>query len=202
MEKKKKSDIEHRSIPGNVEIRADSEGGEETGLQGYAVTYNVQSEIMRDWWGDKFVEVIAEGAFDKSLQERNVLAFWNHNKDILLGNTESKTLDLRSDSKGVFFDLDLPKSSWGENVKESVRRKDVTGVSFGFRVVDDVITTVEIDGEDVYKRTVTEALLFEISPTHTPAYKDSECNVRSLNELRDERLDIESRSLKLQLELM
>ena len=204
MEKKKKSDdLEHRSVIGHVEIRADSD--EETDsrlLTGYAITYNVQSQVMRDWWGDKFVEVIAEGAFDKSLQDRGVLAYWNHNKDILLGNTESETLVLESDSTGVRFDLDLPNSSWGDSVLESARRKDVRGTSFGFRVVDDLISKIEIDGEEVYKRTVVEAELYEISPTPKPAYVDSECHVRSIDELRNNNLDIEARALVLELEIM
>jgi len=204
VEKKKKSDdLEHRSVIGHVEIRADSD--EETDsrlLTGYAITYNVQSQVMRDWWGDKFVEVIAEGAFDKSLQDRGVLAYWNHNKDILLGNTESETLVLESDSTGVRFDLDLPNSSWGDSVLESARRKDVRGTSFGFRVVDDLISKIEIDGEEVYKRTVVEAELYEISPTPKPAYVDSECHVRSIDELRDNNLDIEARALVLELEIM
>lgn len=204
MEKKKKNDdLEHRSIIGHVEIRADSdEDSDSRMLTGYAVSYNKQSQVMRDWWGDKFVEVIAEGAFDKSLQDRGVLAYWNHNKDILLGNTESGTLILDSDSAGVRFDLDLPKSSWGDNVLESAKRKDVQGVSFGFRVLDDAISKIEIDGEEVYKRTVVEAELYEISPTPRPAYVDSECHVRSIDEIRDNNLNIEARALKLQLQLM
>jgi len=201
--KKKNDDLEHRSIIGHVEIRADSdEDSDSRMLTGYAVSYNKQSQVMRDWWGDKFVEVIAEGAFDKSLQDRGVLAYWNHNKDILLGNTESGTLILDSDSAGVRFDLDLPKSSWGDNVLESAKRKDVQGVSFGFRVLDDAISKIEIDGEEVYKRTVVEAELYEISPTPRPAYVDSECHVRSIDEIRDNNLNIEARALKLQLQLM
>lgn len=199
---KKKDELERRSILGSIEIRADSGEDANAGLQGYGIKYNEQSVVMRDWYGDKFVEVIAEGAFDKSLQERHVLAFWNHNKDILLGNTESKTLDLRSDSTGVFFDLDLPESSWGENVLESAKRGDVRGVSFGFRVTEDVISTTTVDGEEIYKRTVIQGDLFEISPTHTPAYKQAELSVRSLDELRSEKLDVAARALKLQLELM
>ncbi len=136
------------------------------------------------------------------MSNRDILAFWNHNKDILLGNTRSNTLSLTSDAEGVSFDLDLPDSSWGENVFESAKRGDVSGVSFGFRVLDDVYSNIDIDGEEILKRTILKGELFEISPTHSPAYLTSELDVRSLNEYREEKRSTEADRLKLLVELL
>lgn len=59
-----------------IEIRSVSEGQKKT-IGGYAVKYNSPT-LMRDRWGDEFLEEIASGAFDKSLQNRKQKALWNH----------------------------------------------------------------------------------------------------------------------------
>ena len=133
---------------------------------------------------DKFVEVVAEGAFDNSLRNNTIKALYNHNTDNILGSTKSGTLRLECDSVGLRFDIDLPNTTVANDLYESVKRGDVDGTSFGFKVLDDKWSKVEKDGEEIMKRTLLEVELYEISPTPFPAYEDTEVDCRSLEKIK------------------
>ena len=49
-----------------LEVRT-IEGTENRVVGGYVNKFNQQSSLMRDRWGDEFVEVISESAFNKTL---------------------------------------------------------------------------------------------------------------------------------------
>jgi len=166
----------------DVEIRAATDEGASNTIVGYAVKYNQQSEVMRDYWGDEFVEEFAVGAFDESLTTRSQKCLWNHDTNIVLGSVKSNTLDIRSDDIGLRVENILPNNNWGNDARESINRKDVDGMSFLFRASEDKWSTVNIDGADIYKRTVMKAELFEVSPTTFPAYPSTEVNMRSFEE--------------------
>ena len=175
-----------REIRNNIstfEARSNEESGTKT-IAGYAAKYNCDSKVMRDWWGDKFIEVIAEGAFDLSLRSNTIKALYNHNTDNVLGSTKSGTLRLESDSVGLRFEIDLPNTSVANDLYESVKRGDIDGTSFGFKVNNDKWSEIEQDGEKIMKRTLLEIELYEISPTPFPAYEDTEVDCRSLEKLK------------------
>jgi HK97 family phage prohead protease len=176
---------ELRVFNGNVEVRAISEGEKRT-IGGYAIKYNQQSQPIRDRWGDKFIEEFSAGAFDESINTRTQKALWNHKAEFPLGSVKAGTLRLYSDLVGLGFDNDLPSNSWGNDAYESINRGDVDGVSFGFRCLEDKWSKVTVDQEDIYKRTVIKAELFEISPTTFPAYESSEVSCRSLEDFKAE----------------
>lgn len=170
---------------GNLEVRAITEGEEKLTIGGYAVKYNSPT-LIRDRWGDEFLEEISAGAFDKSLQKRNQKALWNHDSSRPLGSVSSGTLRFNSDSSGLNYDVDLPNNSYGTDAYESVKRGDVDGSSFGFKCLENVWSKVEYEGREIYKRSITEAELLEVSPCTFPAYDSSEISVRSIDESRNE----------------
>lgn len=199
--KKVTKEVRYITVP--VEVRKAENGEESRTIQGYAAKFNSQSEVLVDWWGDEFVEEIAEGAFDDSLRDNVIKALWNHNSDLVLGSTKSSTLRLNSDSTGLHFDLDLPESTWGKDAFESVRRGDVDGVSFGFRVKEDRWGKTEVNGREMLKRTLIKVDLFEISPTPFPAYGASEVDCRSLEvHKNDEARKLKQRQIAIELELI
>lgn len=191
---------EVRHLISNIEVRSTGDESTKT-ITGYASKYNVESQILRDWWGDKFVEVVAEGAFDNSLRSNTIKALYNHNTDNVLGSTKSGTLRLESDSIGLRFEIDLPNTTVANDLYESVKRGDVDGTSFGFKVLDDKWSKVEIDGEEIMKRTLLEIDLYEISPTPFPAYEDTEVDCRSLEKIKTKESKKEEKRSSL-LELM
>ena len=161
---------------------------------------------MRDFWGDTFVEEIASGAFDDSLKVRDVVGLWSHDTSQVLGNTKSGTLRLENTKDELRFELDIPDTSVGNDAWELIQRGDVDGVSFGMRVTKDRWSSEKRDGQRIYKRSILNAELHEISPVAFPAYPANEVSVRSLDEYREKEklaaLEYRKRKLKLELELM
>lgn len=98
---------------------------------GYAAVYNVLSEDLGG-----YRERIAPGAFAGVL-DSDVRALLNHDPNEVLGRTRSGTLRLFDEQRGLRFELDLPDSPLGENVREAVRRGDIDGASFRFVVGDE-----------------------------------------------------------------
>lgn len=196
---------ELRAIPINLETREAEESGTRT-LSG-SIKFGQDSHVMRDYWGDSFVEVIAEGAFTESLKIRNVVGLWSHDTSKVLGNTKSGTLRINNMQSELSFELDIPDTTAGEDAWKSIKRGDVDGLSFGMKVTKDKWSSEDREGTKIYKRTILEAELYEISPVAFPAYPSNEVTARSLQEFKEQELqaakqvDLEERKRKLSLEL-
>lgn len=147
-------------------------------IGGYAAKFEQLSEDLGG-----FREKIRKGAFSKSLGERGVLAFWNHNSDIVLGNTDNNTMKVWEDEVGLRFELEMPDTNSGDDAFKIIKRGDAKGVSFGFRT--DVDEWDETNRNDII-RTLIDVRLYEVSPTSMPAYPQTNVSVRSLEEHRNE----------------
>ena len=79
---------------------------------------------------------------------------------------------MSQDSIGLRVDIRPPSTAIGRHVVEAVRRRDVTGMSFGFIVVAD-----RVEAGDPIRRTLLEVDLLEVSPTPFPAYPQTEIAV-------------------------
>lgn len=167
-----------------IEVRAVGDGETKT-IGGYAVKYNTPT-LMRDRWGDEFLEEISAGAFEKSLQNRNQKALWNHDTSKPLGSVSAGTLRFNSDTTGLNYDVDVPDNTYGNDAYVSVQRGDVDGSSFGFICTDNVWSKVQYEGREVYKRSIIEAELIEVSPCTFPAYESSQISVRNLDIAKDD----------------
>ena len=142
-------------------------------VSGYAAVFNTDADL------GEFRERIAPGAFRSTLAAgRNIRALYNHNPSDVLGTTQGKTLELREDEKGLAFSLELPNTTVGNDVAELVRRGDVSGCSFGFRVNQGGEKWEIRSGVSV--RTLTDVMLAEITLTADPAYADTEIALRSM----------------------
>ncbi|PFB77960.1 HK97 family phage prohead protease [Bacillus anthracis] len=203
MEKSAKKEMkEIRALPMTIEVREVNEDEGKRTISG-SIKYNNESAEMRDWWGDTFVEEIAEGAFDESLKVRDVVGLWSHDTSQVLGNTKSKTLRIKNDKKELRFELDIPNTTVGNDAWELIKRGDVDGVSFGMKVTKDKWSSEERENGKVYKRSILNAELYEISPVAFPAYPTNEVSVRSLDDFKagEKRVADEFRKRKLQIEL-
>src|SRR5918995_4728132 len=100
-------------------------------LHGYAAVYGA---VSGDLGG--FRETIAPGAF-RDVLSADVRALLNHDPNEVLGRTKSGTMRLFDEQRGLRFEIDLPSSPLGENVREAVRRGDIDGASFRFQVGDE-----------------------------------------------------------------
>jgi uncharacterized protein len=165
-----------------LEIRT-AEDGRPTTISGYAIVFDSWSEVMTDGRGRPFRERFASGAFDRALAGGpDIRALWNHNSDMPLGRVANGTLQVSKDPQGVRFDLNPPDTSWGRDAVESIRRGDVSGVSFSFSTKREGADVWEKPGPDgVAQRTVLDASLYEISPVVFPAYPATSVAVRSVD---------------------
>jgi uncharacterized protein len=144
-------------------------------ITGYAAVFNSPTVI-----GDWFTEIIAPGAFSRSLSENgDIRALFNHNWDNVLGRTKSGTLKLEEDERGLKFEIELPKTTLARDLAESMERGDINQCSFGFWVTEE---TWDYSVEP-YVRTVNAVELFEISVVSIPAYDDTEASLVRSKEL-------------------
>lgn len=134
-----------------------------TTISGYAALFHSEAVIAGE-----FRERLAPGCFARTLRENDVLALLHHDASRVLGRTSSGTLLLREDAKGLWFQLEAdPTTPEGQTALGTVRRQDIRGCSFGFRVLRE-------DWEETRGlplRTILECELFEITLTATPAYE-------------------------------
>ena len=165
--------MERRTSTVDLEVRA---AGDDTPpvIFGYAAVFNQLSEDLGG-----FRERIAPGAFTKALGD-DVRALFNHDPNIVLGRTRAKTLRISEDQKGLAIEIDPPQTPVALALMESLRRGDVSQMSFGFQTVNDQWDM--IDGAMV--RTLMEVRLFDVSPVTYPAYPQTEAALRSLDEFR------------------
>src|SRR5665213_2015373 len=132
-----------------------------------------------------FRERIMPGTFDNVLKSgADVRALFNHDPNLILGRTKSKTLRLATDSQGLHFDCDMPDTQAARDLMTSMERGDVDGCSFGF-VATKQKWNEEPDPDDpqgnkIIVRELHSLDLFDVSPVTYPAYPHTECDTRSL----------------------
>src|SRR5699024_9891455 len=127
-------------------------------------------------------EQFKKGAFADSLKDGDQRFLWSHDRSKVLGRIKNGTLRLKEDDTGLHFELDLPKTTLGNDTYETIKRGDVDGVSFGFRNPDDHIE--EFD-DDIPLRTIRKADIFEVSAVAFPAYPDSEVSARGYDRMKE-----------------
>jgi hypothetical protein len=169
-------DIERRTIAEvpNLEYREDSSTGKTIPvLRGYAAVFNSESRNLGG-----FVEVIEPRAFDKVLaQKPDVYALFNHDRNLILGNTTNDTLKLSVDSYGLRYEAFPDDTSVARDVSTWVKNRTVKASSFAFAVDRNAANggeKWEAGPRGLRKRTVTDiALLDDVSVVTRPAYDAS-----------------------------
>ena len=111
-------------------------------------------------WG--YFEMITPTAFNKTLADRaDVKALVSHDTAKILGRVANKMLVLTSTPEGLSCDVTIGNQSYALDLYESVKRGDVTTMSFGFYIdQEDVLYDKDQDTETHYLRSVA---LIEVS---------------------------------------
>lgn len=148
---------------------ADSDTGTTTPmkLEGYALVFDTPAQI------DNYTETISKGALE-GCDLSDVSFFVNHGQtDIPLARTPD-TLKLEVDETGLKFSAELPDTEPARTVYAAVKRGDLRGCSFAFKVAD--------SGEEwtENQRTITKIeKIFEVSVVNFPAYDDTTIEARN-----------------------
>lgn len=168
------SNKETRVATESFEVR--SEDGRNT-LVGYGAVFGKRSQDLGG-----FREVIDPKAFNRTVNNDNdVLVTMNHDVNFLLGRTGAGTARVSVDEVGVRYEVDLPDTTTGADVRALAERGDLFGSSFTFSIPKDG-DTWERDEDGTRVRTLTEVRLYELGPVVSPAYLDTSVAVRSLEE--------------------
>lgn len=157
----------------HVEFRASDDSDGQT-LEGYAAVFNEWTNI-RDSLGT-YRERIAPGAFKRSLGQRTPVLQFDHGSHPLIGSLPLGTFSvLREDRNGLFVRARLSDNWLIQPVRDAIRDKAISGMSFRFRVIDDAWESDDA-GE---MRTIKEVELLEAGPVVFPAYEQTSVSIRS-----------------------
>ncbi|HZI37120.1 MAG TPA: HK97 family phage prohead protease [Acidimicrobiia bacterium] len=156
------------------ELRAGSAGDGFT-LEGYAAVFNEPTRI--DSWEGKFDEIIAMGAFAKTIAERKPVLQFDHGRDAATGSVPIGAIEeLREDTKGLFVGARMHDNARVEPIRQAIASGAIDGMSFRFRVIREEWD----ESGDIPVRTINEVELFELGPVVFPAYESTTVGVRSL----------------------
>ena len=165
------------TLPGLIETRTyDAEirvSDDDPIIRGYAAVFNELSTLLGG-----FREKIAPGAFKPALKGKpDVRALFNHDPNFVLGRMRTGTLRLAEDDHGLAVEIDPPETQWMRDLLVSLKRGDISQMSFAFRVGKDIWEQLD-DGTQI--RTVTQiAELMDVSPVTYPAYPQTSVSARA-----------------------
>lgn len=142
-------------------------------LYGHAAVFGQVAKVPGGY------ERLDHSAFDEVLErsDTDVLALVEHDPGRVIGRQSAGTLRLKVDDDGLAFEVDLPDTTYGRDLRELVARGDVTGASFGF-----------IPGQDRYDRApdglqlrthTSIKMLRDVSAVTFPAYDGAAVALRS-----------------------
>jgi HK97 family phage prohead protease len=152
-------------------------------IEGYAVVYEEETNV-----GGWFTEIVKRGALD-GCDLTDVPLFIHHNGRAIplarsRNNTKNSTMQLTPDTKGLHFraELDCENNAEAKSLYSAVRRGDITGMSYAFRVKEEKWLNMDRDmpTREIHKF----KKIGEISALWSPQYTGT-----SINEARAEALD-------------
>lgn len=140
-------------------------------IEGYFAVFNSKYDIAPG-----LSESIAPGAFDNTLAG-DIRALINHDTTLVLGRTKARTLELKTDSRGLWGRIQInPNDQDAMNLYERVKRGDVDQCSFGFDIVSE---ETDFESSDEIHWTITEVRLYEVSCCTFPAYEETSISART-----------------------
>lgn len=139
-------------------------------IEGYFAVFNSPTEIYKGIY-----EEVAPEAFNSSISN-DIRALLNHNSDVVLGRTKAGTLELKTDSHGLWGSIKInPNDTDATNLWERVKRGDVNQCSFGFNINSE---EAEYREDGTAKFRLLDVDLWEVSPVTFPAYDDTGISAR------------------------
>ena len=161
-----------------VDVRS---ADDKTTINGLAAVYYDGTPATEFKLWDGAVERVMPGAFDSAIGERaDVLGLWNHDMSLVLGRTSSGTMKLRSNKAGLDYEIDPPDTQAGRDLPVLLKRGDVKGSSFGFRVTKEVWRDSEDGKTEIRELHAVE--LRDVGPVTLPAYTSTTSGVRTVGD--------------------
>lgn len=157
-------------------------------IEGYAIRFNCTSNVLYDKEKRRFFkEIIDKKAISQELIDNSDIKFlFNHDKERLLARRNkgqgSLNVELRED--GVFFSFEIPDTTIGNDLREMIKRGEVTTCSFAFTDGDNI--EWDFSDREIPTRVVKSIRgLFDLSAVFDAAYSQTEISCRSLDEMME-----------------
>lgn len=162
------------------EIRAFNEGEkEELYVEGYAASFNSPT-VLWECEGIEYKEQVDDRAFDEA-DMSDVIFNYNHSGKVM-ARTRNKTLQLSTDSNGLFIRARLDGTEEGRKLYEEIKGGYIDRMSFSFTVQESAYDSVN------YLRTIRKVKrLYDVSAVDIPAYDTTSISARSYFELEREK---------------
>ena len=178
MKEQKEKEIEKRGGELQIEVS-------DRLVSGYAVVFDTWSNDLG------FYEKILKGAItEDTIKRSDVICKLNHDDQKVLARSKygEGSLILEVDDKGLKYTFEAPRTQYGDELLELLRRKDIQGSSFAFTIEEDEFSyqwPFDKDADPVLCREVIKVdKLFDVSPVFTPAYETTSVqNKRKLEEV-------------------
>lgn len=155
------------------ELRSRSEGRH---ISGKAISFDTQSNYIG------FIEILHKGCITQELIDNSDIVFlYNHdyNQVLARANKGKGTLNINLQDDGVYFDLDVPETTVGNDVLENIRLGNITQCSFRFRYAEEPGSYRDQKiGDTWYRNVYKVGELLDFSLVTAPAYDDTYVNVR------------------------
>lgn len=161
-------------------------------IEGYAIRFNCTSNVLYDKEKRRFFrEIIDKEAITQELIDNSDIKFlFNHDKERLLArrNKGQGSLNVEVRDEGVYFSFEIPDTTIGNDLKEMIKRGEVTTCSFAF--VDGDNIQWDFSDREIPTRIVKSIRgLFDLSAVFDAAYSQTEISCRSLDEMIEAQTD-------------
>lgn len=179
MEHRKQVETAERRYIHDSEVRAVGDSGRT--IRGYAARFG--SVYDMGW----YTEELHRDAL-KNADMSDVRGLFNHDSNLILGRTKAGTVRVGVDSIGIWYEIDLPGTTAGNDVLENIRVGNVDQSSWGFMLR----RTKDSNGDQWERRNGRDhrilmdvETLFDVSPVTFPANPDTSVAKRSLDAIRE-----------------
>ncbi len=171
-----RAQVVRRTATVGLEVRAAGADGA-IPVQGHAALYDVRSQPLQDLWEGRFIEVIAPGAFTKTLRDGGDVTFnIDHNDTYILARTAAGNLTLSDDGDGLLIDARMAPTTYARDLATNMQAGNISQMSFAFQAVKDDWDETD-EGTPI--RTLREVNLYDVAAVSTPAYAETDIGLRS-----------------------
>lgn len=164
----------------NLEIRADEN---ETGvIEGVPIVFDKET-VIYDYCG-QYREVIEKAAL-KNTDMKDVRLFVNHDTDKLTlarskNGKGTMSFEVQEDGVHMRATLDIENNTEAKNLYSAIKRGDMDGMSFMFRVDKD--EWEDLDSDLPLRKIKSISIIHEVSVVNFPAYNQTSVSARSSEE--------------------
>lgn len=164
----------------NLEIRADE--NESGVIEGVPIVFDKET-VIYDYCGH-YREVIEKDAL-KNTDMKDVRLFVNHDTDKLTlarskNGKGTMSFEVQEDGVHMRATLDIENNTEAKNLYSAIKRGDMDGMSFMFRVDKD--EWEDLDSDLPLRKIKSISIIHEVSVVNFPAYNQTSVSARSSEE--------------------